>query len=57
MAVFEAKDHNQTFNRTKIMCQPQRLESFICNSGWGVEHFALTLLNIISELMRQDGIK
>ena len=24
-------------------------------SGWWVEHFTLTLQNIISELMRQDG--
>lgn len=28
MAVFEAKDHNQT-NKAKIMCRLQRLEPFI----------------------------
>ena len=28
MAVFEAKDHNQT-NEAKIMCRLQRLEPFI----------------------------
>ena len=51
MAVFEAKDNNQT-NKAKIMCWLQRLEPFIIIiSGWGVEHFTLTLQIIISELM------
>lgn len=46
MAVFEAKDHNQT-NKAKIMCRLQRLEPFYnIISGWWVEHFTLTLQNI-----------
>lgn len=56
MAVFEAKDHNQPNKQGKNNVLAAKARTFYnIISEWWVEHFTLTLQNILSELMRQDG--